>query len=202
MQSATRPAQPGHHGPFLQKRQWILARVDGLNKVIAILLALLLAGMCVCAFMQVVVRLLLGSFGLNLSVPWSEELGRCFMIWLIFLGGAYACRAAQMISLTVGSDRIPPFLHRAADVLTALICVAFYLLLVGVGLKAMQFGWFEMSPVLQFPKAYIYLAMPVGAAVMIVNTLALLLERGVFQKNYRRTEHVESSASVPDEASA
>ena len=32
------------------------------------------------------------------------------------------------------------------------------------------------GPVLQFPKAYVYGAMPVGAAAMILNTLALVAE--------------------------
>ena len=97
--------------------------------------------------------------------------------------------------------QLPPFLHRYADAVTALICVGFYALLVRVGLKAMQFGWFEMSPVLQFPKAYVYLAMPVGAAVMIINTLTLLIERGVFAKAYRRTGTAED-AVAPDGAAS
>ena len=204
MERAERPAgQPPHAGPLRQKRRPVLALVDALNKAIAVLVAVLLAAMCVCAFVQVIVRLLLGTLGVNLSVPWSEELGRCFMIWLIFLGCAYACRSAQMISLTFVSDQIPRFLHRYADAVTALICVAFYALLVRVGLKAMEFGWFEMSPVLQFPKAYVYLAMPVGAAVMIVNTLALLIERGVFEKTYRRTGAAEDAlAPAPDGAAS
>ena len=202
MQRADRPAdQPPHAGSLRQNCRPVLALVGGLNKYIAILIAALLAAMCVCAFAQVIVRLLLGSLGINVSVPWTEELSRCFMIWLIFLGGAYACRSAQMISLTFVSDQLPPFLHRYADAVTALICMAFYALLVRVGLKAMQFGWFEMSPVLQFPKAYVYLAMPVGAAVMIVNTLTLLIERGVFEKAYRRTGTAED-AVAPDGAAS
>jgi TRAP-type C4-dicarboxylate transport system permease small subunit len=108
------------------------------------------------------------------------------MIWLIFLGGAYACRSAQMISLTFVSERTPPYLHRYMDAMTALICIAFYALLIRVGLKSMEFGWIEKSPVLQFPKAFVYLAMPVGAAIMIINTLTHLVERGVLRKIYRR----------------
>ena len=58
----------------------------------------------------------------------------------------------------------------------ALVCAAFYLLLLQVGLVAIRAGFVEMSPVLQFPKAYVYGAMPVGAAAMILNTLALVAE--------------------------
>lgn len=202
MQREERPVgPPPRAGPALRKRRPILTLVDGLNKVIAVLIALLMAAMCVCAIIQVTVRLLLGALGINLSVPWSEELSRCFMLWLIFLGGAYACRHAQMISLTFVSDRLPEFLHRYADALTAIICVAFYALLVRVGFLTMKFGWLEMSPVLQFPKAYVYLAMPVAAAVMIVNTLALLIERGVFERTYRRSRAAEDTVTQNGAAS-
>jgi TRAP-type C4-dicarboxylate transport system permease small subunit len=151
--------------------------VDGANAALRVVIAALLAGMCACALLQVIVRLVLDSVGLNLSVPWSEELSRYFMIWLIFLGAAYACRRAQLIALTVVVENLPAPLRRMANAITALVCIAFYGLLIHVGLAAFRAGFVEMSPVLQFPKAYVYAAMPIGAAVMIVNTLAFLAER-------------------------
>jgi len=150
--------------------------VDGTNATIRILIAALLAGMCACALLQVVVRLVLDSFGLNFSVPWSEELSRYFMIWLIFLGAAYACRRAQLISLTVVVDNLPVPLRRIVNLAAALVCIAFYALLIWVGMASFRSGFIEMSPVLQFPKAYVYAAMPIGGAVMILNTLAFLAE--------------------------
>jgi len=150
--------------------------IDGTNATIRILIAALLAGMCVCALLQVIVRLVLDSFGLNLSVPWSEELSRYFMIWLIFLGAAYACRRDQLISLTIVVDNLPIRLKRIANLAAALVCIAFYAMLVQVGLASIRSGFIEMSPVLQFPKAYVYAAMPIGGTVMILNTLAFLAE--------------------------
>jgi TRAP-type C4-dicarboxylate transport system permease small subunit len=150
--------------------------VDRTNATIRILIAALLAGMCVCALLQVIVRLVLDSFGLNLSAPWSEELSRYFMIWLIFLGAAYACRRDQLISLTVVVGNLPVPLRRIANLAAALVCITFYAILIQVGMAAFRSGFIEMSPVLQFPKAYVYAAMPVGGAVMILNTLAFLAE--------------------------
>ena len=92
------------------------------------------------------------------------------------------------------SHEVRQRLHRFVDVLTTLICVGFLLLLVDVGWQAMQFGWIERSPVLQVPKAYVHLAMPVGSGLMLLNTLVLLLERGLFSREYRRTA-VASEAS-------
>jgi TRAP-type C4-dicarboxylate transport system permease small subunit len=157
-------------------RAGIARFVNGTNAAIRVLIAALLAGMCACALLQVIVRLVLDSVGFNLSVPWSEELSRYFMIWLIFLGAAYACRRAQLIALTVVVENIPTPMRRIANVTAALVCIAFYALLIYVGLTAFRAGYIEMSPVLQFPKAYIYAAMPIGGVIMILNTLAFLAE--------------------------
>lgn len=150
--------------------------VDGMNAAMRAAIAVLLAGMSVCAMIQVIVRLVLDTMGANFSVPWTEELSRYMMVWLIFLGAAYACRRAQLISLTIVVDRLPARVQAAAMTICALVCVAFYALLVQVGIAAFRTGFIEMSPVLQFPKAYVYAAMPVGAAAMILNTLAFLAE--------------------------
>lgn len=172
----------------------ISALANSINSLIYYAVAGLLFGMFICAFLQVIVRLVFDWFGINLPMPWSEELSRFFMIWLIFLGAGYACRGAQLISLTLVVDRMPKSIHRAADGIAAAICIAFYALLVKVGLDAMRFGWIETSPVLQLPKAYVYLAMPVGAAVMIINTLAFLAERGMFGWTYQRSSPAGDAA--------
>lgn len=169
---------------------------DGLNRLIYWLLAALMAAISVLTFLQVLVRLALNAFGINLAVPWSEELSRSLMIWLIFLGAAYACRQAQMIALTFVIDMIPRRFERLVDGFAALLCMLFYGLLVVMGFKAVSFGWIEMSPVLQFPKAYVYLAMPVGMVIMIVNTLALLAERGMFARIYRREPGIEEGSAT------
>lgn len=165
----------------------VVRLVDALNKVAFYLIGALLAGMCVLALLQVVVRQVLTTFDINLSVPWSEEVGRYSMIWLIFLGAAYACRAAQMIALTFAVEALPLPWQRYVDALVAVVCIAFYALLVKVGIQAVEFGWIERSPVLQFPKAYVYLAMPVGAVLMIANTIVGLVERGLFRRTYERS---------------
>ncbi len=179
--------------PYSRPFYWL---VDAINRTIYYAIATLLAGMFICSLMQVLVRLVLDVFGINLSVPWSEELSRYFMIWLIFLGAGYGCRQAQLISLTILIARVPAKLHRVADALVALVCIGFYALLVKVGFDAMKFGWIEKSPVLQIPKAYIYLAMPVGATVMALNTIALLAERGMFGRSYQRPTGDETGSGA------
>ena len=57
-----------------------------------------------------------------------------------------------------------------------LLCMAFFGLLVWVGLDFLDLGRTERSPVLGIRKDYIYWAMPVGMTLMIVNSLVLIAE--------------------------
>ena len=109
--------------------------LDRLNAGIRLAVGLLLAAMCLLALLQVLVRLVLTTFGVNLSAPWSEELGRSLMIWLIFLGTAYAFRSGQMVALQVLVNKLPAGLRRWADAAATLVVLGFVGLLVDVGLQ-------------------------------------------------------------------
>lgn len=169
-----------------------------LNAAVRQLVGLLLFAMCLLALFQVIVRLVLTTFGVNLSAPWSEEIGRSLMIWLIFLATAYAFRTGQMVALRVLVTKLPTRLQRWADAAVCLVVLGFAALLFHVGLRATEFGWIEKSPVLGFDKAYVYLAMPVAAALIAVNALSSLVERGLFRRTYApaAAEAVEPVRSV------
>jgi len=153
--------------------------VDRLNRLICWLLAALMLGMTLCTLWQVVVRFLLTSLNVNVAAPWSEEIARYLMIWVIFLGAGVACRRAQLIALELLVTRLPARLGRLLRYLALLGCMAFFVLLIVLGLDFMAMGVIETSPVLTLPKTWVYLAMPVGAGLMLLNTLALIGECGL-----------------------
>ena len=138
--------------------------------------------MCILALFQVIVRLGLSELGITTSAPWSEELGRIMMIWMIFLGVAYAFRSGQMVALRLLSDWQPRRIRVVMEGLVAIVVVGFAVLLIKVGVQITEFGWLEKSPVLQIDKAYVYLAMPVSAALMAVNALSTFIEDTFFTR--------------------
>ncbi len=127
-------------------------------------------------------RLGLSELGITTSAPWSEELGRIMMIWMIFLGVAYAFRSGQMVALRLLSDWLPRRIRVVMEGLVAIVVVGFAVLLIKVGVQITEFGWLEKSPVLQIDKAYVYLAMPVSAALMAVNALSTFIEDTFFTR--------------------
>ena len=163
----------------------VIVLIDFFNKALKWGLAGLMLGMLICTLWQVVVRFLLTSFGLPISAPWTEELARYFMIWIIFLGGAIACRHAQLISLEIIVHRLPASIGKSVRYLALMVCVAFFALMANLGLEFLEFGSIETSPVMGIPKNWVYWAMPVGFAVMIMNTLCLLLESWINRADIR-----------------
>lgn len=153
-----------------------LAAIDGLHRMLGWLLAALLGVIAVVVFLQVFVRFVLTTAGIDVRASWTEELARYLLCWMVFLGGAYACRKAQLMALDFAVSRLPGVLGQAARYASLLLCLAFFLLLMQVGWAFVEFGRSEASPVMRLRMDWIYAAIPVGAALMVLNTLGLMLE--------------------------
>ncbi|GIK82670.1 MAG: membrane protein [Alphaproteobacteria bacterium] len=154
----------------------VMAALELTNSAVGYAMALGLAAMTACTLLQVTVRFVLTKFDIMISVPWTEELARYLMIWLVFLGAATACRRGQLIAFDFLIEALPERAGMALRLLTALLCLAFFLLLIWIGVKFVSWGTFERSPVMTISKAWVYAAMPVSAVLMIVNSLAFLIE--------------------------
>lgn len=150
--------------------------VDGINAALTLIVGLLLGFVTFCVLFQVLVRFVLTALGINISAPWTEELARYALIWMVFLGAAIGVRHARMIALEFGIRKIPAVAGVPLRYGIMLLCMAFFGLLVWVGLDFLDLGRTERSPVLGIRKDYIYWAMPVGMTLMIVNSLALIAE--------------------------
>ena len=153
-----------------------LAAIDGLNRLLGWALAALLAAIAVVVMIQVLVRFILTAIGVDVRASWTEELARYLLCWMVFLGAAYGCRKAQLMALDFAVSKLPGALGQAARYLSLLLCLGFFLLLVQVGWSFVEFGRTESSPVMRLSMHWIYAAIPVGAALMVVNTLGLMLE--------------------------
>lgn len=154
----------------------ILKLVDRLNLVLSYGIGLLLAVMTIAVFTQVMVRFVLTAAGVNLSAAWTEEVARYVLIWIVFLGAGIGCRKRQLMSLEFVVRALPSLPGQALVYLGFLICIGFFGLLISIGWAFMELGAVETSPVMQVPKAWVYAAMPAGAALMMLNVAALMAE--------------------------
>jgi TRAP-type C4-dicarboxylate transport system permease small subunit len=165
-----------------------LGILEWLNAAVYHLIGGLLAVIALVVLIQVMVRFVLTSLGINISAPWTEELARYLLVWLIFLGAALGCRRMQLISLEFVVKALPRALGTVVRLAALGLCLVLFALLLRFGVQFVQIlGASELSPVMQIPKTWVYWAMPVGAALMIVNTLAFVLEAWVEGADIRQS---------------
>jgi TRAP-type C4-dicarboxylate transport system permease small subunit len=102
----------------------------------------------------------------NVPLGWSEELARFAFVWVSFIGASALMRVKEHINVTVFIDFMPARL-RAACVLTANLCamICVYFFLIG-GIELTRNEWGQLAPALQIPMGWVYIAIPVTAALM------------------------------------
>lgn len=163
----------------------VLRIVDGLNWLLTAVVGVLLAVMATAVFGQVMVRFVLTAVGINISAPWTEELARYVLIWIVFLGAGIGCRKGQLISLEFVVRALPWLAGQVAKHAGYLMCIGFFGLMVSVGIAFVELGRVETSPVMNLSKSWVYWAMPAGASLMILNTAAFMAEALVTRADIR-----------------
>jgi TRAP-type C4-dicarboxylate transport system permease small subunit len=147
----------------------------------------LLAAMAVMVFANVALRFLTDH-----SILWVEEVSRFLMIWLTFLGAGIVLRYGAHVGIDTLQDRFP----RQAPILRAVIfckLLAFFAIMIWLGMDYTLRTWAQTTPVLQIPYGAVYLAMPVGFALMIVHLL-LMGAPYVRQKRFLSDDEFDADA--------
>jgi TRAP-type C4-dicarboxylate transport system permease small subunit len=130
--------------------------------------AALLAASCTLVFVNVVLR-----YGFGQSLAWAEEASRYMMIWLAFLGAGLALREGAHIAVETLPDALPHALARIVRMVAITLVAGFLALILWLGWNYAEFAMMQRTPVLRLPVGYVYLAIPVGMALMLVHLLLL-----------------------------
>ncbi|MDR3561129.1 MAG: TRAP transporter small permease [Negativicutes bacterium] len=139
---------------------------QGTIKATEVICSLLLAGMVIIVFANVVAR-----YYLSASLAWSEELARFMLIWLVFLGSILAYVHNEHLGLDLLVKKMPFKMGQAVAVIAdILVLYAIWLLLQG-GFMMMLDSWDWEAPATYIPFGYVYLVIPVGGAIMFFQTL-------------------------------
>lgn len=145
-----------------------------LARVLAPVVAHGVEGLCVVLLAVISVDLLLGVFSryvMARTFVWYDEVARACFIWLVFLGAAVAVKRGAHFGLHMLVDAMPPYLKRAALLLTPLTVIVFSGVIVVQGWSFTQHGSTQTTAVMAMPVSWIYAAMPIGGALMILYSL-------------------------------
>lgn len=140
----------------------------GFVKSINYLLAILLAVIVLIVFSNVLSRYLL-----NASLAWSDEISRMMFIWLVFLGAIIAYINNEHLGLDIFINIFPKKITQVF-ILVADIVVFISLTVVlkgGIDMTVDSFesGWVSSAVPIQY--GYIYLVVPISAALMLIECL-------------------------------
>lgn len=98
--------------------------------------ALLFVVMVILVLFQVFAR-----FILHISVPWTEELARYFLILVTFTGGAIAVRDRQHLSIFAIFNRLPKQIRYYLNICFNVAITIFLITVLKGSIKMIQLSW-------------------------------------------------------------
>jgi TRAP-type transport system small permease protein len=131
------------------------------------LVVAILGAMAAMVFVNVALRFLTDH-----SILWVEELSRYLMIWLTFLGSGLVLRYGAHVGIDTLQDRFPRLAPKIRAVIVFLLLV-FFATMIWLGARYVVLTWGQTTPVLQIPIGAVYLAVPIGFALMVLHLLLM-----------------------------
>jgi tripartite ATP-independent transporter DctM subunit len=143
---------------------------DRIELAVEVAAILLLLATAFVALLQVFCRYVLGH-----ALAWPEEAAKYLFVWFVFLGAAMVTRRGQHITIDLLRRSLPPALLRWHAAFTRGVSAAASAFLLVFGWQLTVRATF-VSPALEWPHTYLYLAVPVGAAIALLLKLLTPIE--------------------------
>lgn len=150
----------------------LMAASDAVDRLTLAAAALLAAAMTGALVLQVLFRFVLKS-----PLSWSEEFARYCFVWLSSLGAAAGLKRGLHPALDVWTGAWGRRVREWTGALALVLAGAFVAVLLVYGWKLARFNMRQLSPAMGLPMGVPYAAVPAGAAVMLLHTLALIVAR-------------------------
>ena len=155
--AAPAPGDPGRPGlPF---GRWGIRAYEGLGYLGGAILAL----MTLAVFVQVVLRYIGRG-----TIDGLDEVPRYLFVWLVMIGGAAAMHRGEHTALDYFRDRLSPRGRAALRLVTEGAGMLLFLSLIRTSLVLVPNSQQQSSAGLGLPLGYVYAAVPVGAALILL----------------------------------
>src|SRR5699024_9041135 len=129
--------------------------VNIMNLILKHILNLIFAILTTAVFTQVVFR-----FVLKKPLAWTEELAIYCLVWLTFLGAAYALSQRAHIGVDFFTQLFPLTIRKIIYSIASLISLLFYFIMISYGYRLMIQGFAQTSSVFKVPMGIVYSVIP------------------------------------------
>lgn len=144
---------------------------DFIDKILKTIVIGCLGSMLLIIFVQVVSR-----YAFHYSLSFSEELARYLFVWTVFLCIPVVQRMGGHMTLGVITERISGKPLKTLRIVADILTIIFMTIILKNGIVMVQKTSFQVSPAMQICMSYIYLAIPIGSAAMLLNLVENLID--------------------------
>jgi TRAP-type C4-dicarboxylate transport system permease small subunit len=123
----------------------------------------LLIIMILSSFAQVIARYVFSS-----PFSWTEEVAVYTLVWATFLGAAIAIRRNDHLGVDFFVGFFPEKFQKILEGLLSLVIIVILCVIVAKGIDLVEMVQNQRSAALRLSMAYFYSAVPIGAAIMLL----------------------------------
>ncbi|MGP4105924.1 TRAP transporter small permease [Virgibacillus sp. L01] len=142
--------------------------INTTNFMLKHLLNVIMLVLVASVFMQVIFR-----FAINSPLAWTEELARYSLVWLTFLGAAYAMSQKAHIGVEFFVNLLSGLGKKILQTAATFVSLIFFVLMVFSGYDLVSNTMLQTSPVLEIPMGIVYAAIPVSGLLLTINLIAV-----------------------------
>ncbi|MGD6875763.1 TRAP transporter small permease [Bacillus infantis] len=128
------------------------------------------------SMVTIVLLQILFRFSSTLSISWTEELSRYLFVWVVYLGGIATVKKGMNITFDILIDSLPYGLWKYLFSFTCLMSGFFLAVIAYLGIQTSIVVFGQVSSMLRIPMGLVYLAIPIGAAGMLLSQIQYWLE--------------------------
>ena len=123
----------------------------------------ILAAMTGAVFLQVVLR-----YAFRTGVEGLDEVPRYLFVWLVMIGAAAAMERGEHTALVYFRERLGPTGRVLLGIVTTTLAMLLFLSMIRSSLTLVPNANLQTSAGLSLPLGYVYAAVPVGAALILL----------------------------------
>lgn len=148
-------------------------------------LDLLIAGIALVTLVAITFMGVIARYFLNDPFQWLEEVQCWLFMWITFFGGSAAFRKKSHVEIEMLVEKFPQSVQKIIGILVyaVVVFVLCDLFLKGNQLVSQYIQTNSVTSVLHISSPFIYLAVPVGCVLMVLNYSAVTLRDLFFRKN-------------------
>ena len=146
-----------------------------LDKFLEVLVMVVVAVLVIDVLWQVFTRFVMGD-----PSSWTEELATFLLIWVALLGAAVALGRGAHLGIDYFASKLPETSRVKTELFVFAVVTLFSLLVMvigGISLVRQTLALEQISVALHIPMGYVYLAIPISGAFLVLYGLIGFFER-------------------------